>query len=181
MPPPCFSKVAASAGTTVSESSSAAHRAKVMVSATGANSRPSSPCSDSSGRKTVTMMTTPETSGTATSRTASPVIRMRVRKSVRPCAWAKWCAVFSTTTTEQSTSRPMAIARPPSDMMLAEIPVSRMTMKVDSTASGRMSETTSAARRLPRKRISRTTTSAIASSSTFCTVQTAFSISSLRS
>ena len=53
--------------------------------------------------------------------------------------------------------------------------------KVASTASGSDKDTTSAARRLPRKRISRITTSARASSSTFCTVQTAFSIRSFLS
>ena len=68
------------------------------------------------------MMTTPETSGTATSRTASAVIRSRAWRSVRPWACAKRWATFSTTTTAQSTSRPMAMARPPSDMMFADSP-----------------------------------------------------------
>ena len=62
---------ALSAGTTVSDRMSAEASAKAMVSATGANRRPSSPSSESSGRKTVMMMTTPETSGAATSRVAS--------------------------------------------------------------------------------------------------------------
>ena len=35
-----------------------------------------------------------------------------------------------------STSVPMAIAMPPSDMMLALMPCSRMTMNADSTAIG---------------------------------------------
>ncbi len=75
----------------------------------------------------------------------------------------------------------MAMARPPSDMMLALRPWSDMTPKVASTASGRIMDTTSAERGLPRNTTSRTSTSATASSNTFCTVHTALPISSERS
>ena len=168
-------------GTTVSERISAAIRAKAMVSATGPKSRPSSPCKLSSGTKTPTMMMTPETSGTATSRVASAVMRIFCASDgFFGSSWKRW-ATFSTTTTAQSTSRPMAMAMPPSDMMFALKPYHFITPKVASTASGSEMETTSAARQLPRNSSSSTTTSAMASSSTFCTVQTALPIKSARS
>jgi hypothetical protein len=64
------SRKEASTGITVSDSSSEAASAKTMVSATGTNSLPSSPCRVSSGRNTVTMIRMPEVTGVATSRTA---------------------------------------------------------------------------------------------------------------
>ena len=43
--------------------------AKMMASATGMNSFPSSPCSVSSGTKTMMMISTPEATGSSTSHT----------------------------------------------------------------------------------------------------------------
>jgi hypothetical protein len=60
----------ASTGITVSDSSNEPPRAKLMVSATGANSLPSSPWRDNNGRNTRMMMPMPELIGRATSRTA---------------------------------------------------------------------------------------------------------------
>ncbi len=57
----------ASTGTTVSASSSELPSANTIASATGMNSLPSRPCSVSSGRNTITMMTMPEVTGTTTS------------------------------------------------------------------------------------------------------------------
>ena len=171
---------AASTGMTVSDSSSAAASANPIVSATGLNRRPSSPCSDSSGMNTVMMMTTPATSGTTTSFTASSVMRSRAFRSGFVFS-AMRCSTFSTTTTAQSTRSPMAMARPPNDIIFADQPNSRMMMNVERTASGRHAATTTAALRLPRNNTSRMTTSTMASISTRCTVHTAFSINSLRS
>ena len=51
-----------------------------------------------------------------------------------------WCSsflcTFSIMTMAASTSVPIAIAMPPSDMMLALMPCARMTMKAEATASG---------------------------------------------
>ena len=60
----------ASTGITVSESTSEPDSAKTIVSATGLKSLPSSPCSVSSGRNTITMIAMPEATGSVTSRTA---------------------------------------------------------------------------------------------------------------
>jgi hypothetical protein len=54
----------------VSDSSSELASANTMVSATGTNSLPSSPCRVSSGRNTMMMIRMPEATGTATSRVA---------------------------------------------------------------------------------------------------------------
>ena len=81
--------------------------------------------------------------------------------------------MFSTTTTAASTSMPMAIASPPRLIRLADMPNWRIRMKVTSAASGRVSATTRAARKLPRNSTSSTTTSTMASSRARDTVPTA--------
>ena len=88
--------------------------------------------------------------------------------------------MFSTTTTAASTSMPMAIASPPRLIRLALWPVNRISRKVNSAASGSISDTTSAARSSPRNSSNSTTTSTVASSRALRTVATARSISSLR-
>jgi len=75
----------------------------------------------------------------------------------------------------------MAMASPPSDMRLAVTPKSFIMMKVNSTDSGRISATVSAARRLPSSTISTRTTSTTASPSAFSTVSTAALMRSARS
>ena len=64
---------------------------------------------------------------------ASNVMRRRAWLS-RLRSDAMPCSTFSTTTTAQSTRSPIAMARPPSDMMLAESPQSCITPKVESAA-----------------------------------------------
>ena len=81
--------------------------------------------------------------------------------------------MFSTTTTAASTSMPMAMARPPRLMRFALMPDWPMRMKVASAASGSVTATTSAARKLPRNKSSSTTTRTMASSSARDTVPTA--------
>jgi len=161
-------------GTTVSDNSSDEASAKTMVNATGPNILPSSPCKVRSGRKTRMMMTMPEATGAATSRVARKT-RCRVgRLPGAACSPpASWLSTFSTTTTAASTSMPMAMARPPRLIRLADSPKARIRMKVASAESGSINATTSAARRLPRKARSRSTTSTMASSSALDTVPTA--------
>ena len=64
------------------------------------------------------MMLTPKITGVATSSTASRMTRMRLSSLRCPSL----VNAFSTTTTEPSTIRPMAIASPPSDIRLADRP-----------------------------------------------------------
>ena len=59
--------------------------------------------------------------------------------------------MFSSTTTELSISRESASARPPSTMLLIELPVSFRTKNVASTESGIEKKTATVARKLPRK------------------------------
>ena len=75
----------------------------------------------------------------------------------------------------------MAIAMPPSDMMLAPTPWKYMTMKAISTASGRVITATSAERRCSRKTTHTSATMAISSTSFSRRVATEFSISTVRS
>ena len=63
-------KKLANTGITVSEISSELTSANTMVSASGANIRPSRPVSENSGRNTMAMMRMPDTTGVATSVTA---------------------------------------------------------------------------------------------------------------
>ena len=68
----------------------------------------------------------------------------------RPCEASKasMClCTFSTITTAASTIAPMAMAMPPSDMMLALTPCQRITTKAASTPTGSATTATSAERR----------------------------------
>ena len=177
---PSFSSSEASTGTSVSDNSSEAPRAKTMVNATGANSLPSSPCSVSSGMKVRQMIRMPAATGVATSRAAANTRCSRGR-CAPGASGASRLTAFSTTTTAASTSMPMAMASPPRLIRLALMPVMRISRKVDSAANGSISATTSAARRSPRNSSSRITTSTVASSSACSTVLTARVISVLRS
>ncbi|OIQ68169.1 hypothetical protein GALL_502430 [mine drainage metagenome] len=178
----------AATGTMVSAISSDAPSANTMVSATGLNSLPSSPSRLSSGRNTMAMIATPDSTGAATSPTPC---RMRVSRSVvapprvASCTPGRSCAMcvtrFSTTTTAASTSMPSAIARPPRLIRLALKPAQRISTKVASADSGRVMATTVAARQFPRNSSSITTTSTTASPSASSTVPTARSTSWLRS
>ena len=70
---------------------------------------------------------------------------------------------------------PSAIAKPPRLIRLADMPASRIMMKVANAASGSTTATATAARTLPRKAPSSTSTMTVASSNAFETVPTAFS------
>ena len=66
------------------------------------------------------MMAMPKMVGVATSAVADSTVR-----TLSPMLWPAWprrWKTFSTTTTVASTIRPMAMASPPSDIRLAEMP-----------------------------------------------------------
>ena len=91
-----------------------------IVMAIGANILPSMPSSESSGMKTKMMMPTPNSTGVPTSDAASKIILFLDSPDLSRSP--NLANVFSTTTTEPSTIMPIAIARPPNDIRLAEIP-----------------------------------------------------------
>ena len=91
-----------------------------MVIAMGANILPSIPSSASKGINTKMMMPTPKSTGLPTSVAASKIIRFRDSPIFRRAP--NLAKVFSTTTTDPSTMMPIAIARPPKDIKLAEMP-----------------------------------------------------------
>ncbi len=125
------------------------------------------------------MMPTPKITGVATSVTACRMMRTRLSFGSR--GLARWANAFSTTTTEPSTIRPMAIASPPSDIRLAEMPSRFIAMKVSSGVSTSVPTTISEERMSPRNSSSTSTTSTTPSSSTLITVLSAESTSSERS
>lgn len=96
-------------------------------------------------------------------------------------AWPSLWNTFSTTTTVASTMRPMAIASPPSDMRLAEMPQRFIMMKVVSGVMISVATTIRLERTSPRKMKSTTTTSRMPSISTLPTVHSAESTRSVRS
>ena len=91
-----------------------------IVIAMGANIFPSIPSRESKGINTKIMMPTPNSTGLPTSDAASKIMRFFDSPDFKRSP--NLAKVFSTTTTEPSTIMPMAIARPPKDMRLAEIP-----------------------------------------------------------
>jgi hypothetical protein len=143
---------AASTGTSVRLSSSEPAIAKVMVSAIGLNSLPSSPVSENSGRNTTMMIMMAKAIGLATSRAASSTTCVRLMGRPDSRAWASSRKAFSTITTAPSTIIPMPMARPASDIRLADMPKRCIMMKAKSIASGSVTITTMAERNSPRNR-----------------------------
>ncbi|MCY1173446.1 hypothetical protein D9M73_136060 [compost metagenome] len=94
---------------------------------------------------------------------------------------ARRCTMFSTTTTAASTSMPIAMAKPPRLIRLADMPKARIRMKVISAAKGSTMATVRAARILPRNRPSSTMTSTVASIRADDTALTALVTSEARS
>ena len=89
--------------------------------------------------------------------------------------------MFSTMTTDESTRMPMAIASPPKDIRLAEIPNCRMMIKEPSTVKGSTVPTVMAERRLPKNNKSTISTRITAWAKAPSTVPTAFSTRVVRS
>ena len=170
-----------STGTSVSDSSSEPAIAKVMVSAIGLNSLPSSPVSENSGRKTTMMIRMAKAIGLATSRAASSTtwVRLIGLPDERACDSSR--KAFSTITTAPSTIMPMPMARPASDIRLADMPTRHMQMKANSIASGKVTMTTMAERNSPRNRNRITATRIEPSISALVEVFSALSTISVRS
>lgn len=97
-----------STGTMVSATSSEAASAIEVVIAKGLNSSPAMSPTKATGRNTMIVVTVEAVMAPATSLTAFEMARMRSRSNDR-CL-----LMFSTTTIESSTTRPMAMVRAPS-------------------------------------------------------------------
>ncbi len=113
-------------GTRVIESRAAAAMDSVLVQASGLNNRPSCASSAKTGMNDRVMMSSDVKSAGPTSfddsTTSSQCSRGRPSRSFRSmCLWR-----FSTITIAASIIAPIAIAIPPSDMMLAFIPSTRI-------------------------------------------------------
>ena len=103
----------ASTGTMVRATKRDAPSAMVTVRANGRNSSPVMSLTSASGRNTATVVTVDAVTAVATSRTAAVMARTFVSPRVR-CR-----LMFSMTTMESSTTRPIAIVSAPSVMMLS--------------------------------------------------------------
>ena len=153
-------------------------RAKEIVTAKGINILPSSPVKLKIGKKTTIIINTPLITGVAT----STVARYTICSLLTPLgARFNWVWMFSTTTTAASTKIPIAMANPPKVIKLADTPVKRIMIKVNSTANGKIMATVNAALRLPSMIINTNNTKITASASAFSTVKTAADTNSLRS
>ena len=124
----------------VSDTSREASSAIVTVSANGRNSSPVDPPTKEIGRNTVTVVTVEAVTAPATSRTAKTIVAARSAPATR-CR-----LMFSMTTIESSTTRPMAIVRAPRVRMLREYPTLCRPMNVMSTEVGIEIAVTSVAR-----------------------------------
>ena len=145
----------------------------MMVKATGEKSFPSKPCKLKSGKNTTQMMSTPATTGLMTWRTADNKTSFWESpcEVLEPCACAaNAVSMFSTTTTEASTSMPKAMASPPKLMRLAVSPKNFISTKVLIKANGSDTATTTAARMPPKKTYSTTQTNTAASTKASMTV-----------
>ena len=98
----------------VSDTSSDASRAIETVRANGRNSSPVEPPTNAIGRKTVTVVMVDAVIAPATSRTARTMIAARSGPSTR------LRVMFSITTMESSTTRPIAMVRAPRVRMFSE-------------------------------------------------------------
>src|SRR5438046_1367708 len=110
-----------SAGTSVTESSAAAAIAKVLVSASGRNSRPSWSSSVNTGRNESVMMSSDMNSAGPTSRAAANTRSQCGRSG----SWSKCLWRFSSITIAASIMAPIAIASPPRPMILPLMPSPR--------------------------------------------------------
>ena len=105
--------------------------ASTVVRAKGRNSSPARPGTSVMGRNTSTATTVAETTALATSVTASTMVAKRLLVE-NP----RWRTMFSMTTMESSTMRPMASVRPASAMMLMVVLVASIPMNANSRDSG---------------------------------------------
>ena len=172
---------AASTGTSVIDSSNEPAIANVIVSAIGLNSLPSNPVNENSGRKTTMMIRIANAIGLITSRAASRIrcVLLIGWPDSRACDSSR--KAFSTSTTAPSTIIPVPMAKPASDIRLAETPNCCIRMNAISIASGKVTITTMAERNSPRNRNKMTATRMAPSTRELCAVFSAFWTSSVRS
>ncbi len=134
-------------GDTVRHNTSDTTNAMMTVYPNGANILPSMPSNVTSGKNTTIMMSIANAVGRATSFDACSTTSQR--ESGEPSDVERRRYTFSTTTIDPSTTIPMAIASPPSDMRLAERSRSFMIRNVNSGVRIKVTVTISALRTLP--------------------------------
>ena len=170
-----------STGTRVTDSSAAPAMAKVLVKASGENSRPSWPSSANTGRKDTVMISSEKNSAGPTSLQASTIAAARCGW-VAPSGRRSMClCAFSIITIAASTIAPIAIAIPPRLMMFEPRPSERMAMKANRMPSGSVMMATSALRTCSRKITHTAATIRLSSSSVHLRLPIARSMSSERS
>ena len=131
-----------STGTTVTESSAAAAMANVLVKASGRNNRPSSACNAKIGMNESVMINSVTNRAGPTSRAATVTNSQRGRSGSCSMCLCR----FSIITIAASIMAPMAMAIPPSDMMLALTPTQRVAARAMRIPSGRIAMATTALR-----------------------------------
>src|SRR5213082_320769 len=137
-----FTNQPMSAGTSVTESSAAAAIAKVLVSASGRNSRPSWSSNVNTGRNDSVMIRRDMKSAGPTSRAASKTRSQCGRSgSCSMCLWR-----FSSITIAASIMAPIAMAIPPRLMILPLMPSERVTASDTRMPSGSVAIATRALR-----------------------------------
>jgi hypothetical protein len=155
-------KITISAGTSVTDSSAAAAIAKVLVKASGLNSRPSCDSRVKIGMNETVMISRLKNSAGPTSAAAS--IRIATREWPGAARSRCLCA-FSIMTIAASIMAPIAIAMPPRLMMLEPIPSSFIAPNAISTPTGSIRMATSALRTCSRNTMQTSATTMLSSSS----------------
>ena len=163
-------KTTISAGTSVTDSSAAAAIEKVLVKASGLNSRPSCDSSVKIGMNETVMISRLKNSAGPTSEAASirTATRDRPGSARSRCLWA-----FSIMTMAASIMAPIAIAMPPRLMMLAPRPSSFMAPNAIRMPTGSITIATSALRKCSRKTMQTSATTTLSSSSVCLSVSIA--------
>ena len=163
-------KTTISAGTSVTESSAAAAMAKVLVNASGLNSRPSCCSSVKIGMNDTVIISRLKNNAGPTCAAAS--IRMATRDFPGSARSRCLCA-FSIMTIAASTMAPIAIAMPPRLMMLEPSPNSFIAPNAISTPTGSIRMATSALRTCSRNTMHTSATTTLSSNSVCLSVSMA--------
>jgi hypothetical protein len=153
-----------STGTSVTESIAAPAMEKVLVQASGANSRPSCASSVNTGRKETVMISSEKNSAGPTSLQASIIASARSRGVCSGGNRSRCLCAFSIMTMAASIMAPMAMAMPPRLIRLEFMPSERMAMKAISTPTGSIRMATSALRTCSRKTMQTSATIRLSSS-----------------
>ena len=167
-----------STGTSVIARKADPAMAKVLVNASGLNSRPSCCSSANTGRKLNVMMRREKKRGGPTCFALS---RTTSQREAPGAARSRCLCMFSIMTIAASTMAPIAIAIPPRLMMLAFTPIQRMTMNERRMPSGSVTIATSADRKCSRNSSATAATMSDSSTSFSRSVSMARWIRSLRS